>query len=160
MPTWIHVSGRSIPDVRVPVQRLRIARLRHDRVGLDETGQSRVIQSRVVIVQPDCSIFVLTCKTPGGWRRAGPNSCLTPRLVPPGGFALQKLAHFGPVGSIGSDAGTAQMVWKQVVQHAVVADRDAPIASIVVPPGGFALFLGVVHLDVIEADVGSVGAHG
>ena len=146
MPAGIHSHCRPIPDVTVPVQRLRIARIGDDGVGLRESAQLRVVISRAVVVQPDCSIFALACKTPGGDGRAGGVTRLAPRPV-------QQLAQLDAA-VVGGDVRAAQVVWEQVVGLPAGADRDPPTAGVVIPPGGCAL-LGdrVAGLLVVAANV-------
>lgn len=78
MPRRIDQNGRSIPNIAVPVQRLGIARLRYDGVGLDEAAYVRIEVPRIEVIQPDCSIFPLSCKAPRGRCRAGGDARLAP----------------------------------------------------------------------------------
>jgi len=62
-----------IHEYRAPVIRvfvsyswmaLRIARIGYNSVGLDPPVKIRVVVTRVVKVQPDCTIFPLSCEAP------------------------------------------------------------------------------------------------
>ena len=153
MPAGIPVDRRPVPDIAVPVQRLRIARIGDDGVGLRESAQLRVVISRAVVVQPDCSIFPLACKAPGGDGCAAGVARLAPWLVPPGGCALEQLVQLDAA-VVGGDVRAAQVVGEQVVGLSAGAHRDAPSAGVVIPPGGCAL-LGdrVAGLLVVAANV-------
>ena len=122
MPAGIPVDRRPVPDIAVPVQRLRIARIGDDGVGLRESAQLRVVISRAVVVQPDCSIFPLACKAPGGDGCAAGVARLAPWLVPPGGCALEQLVQLDAA-VVGGDVRAAQVVWEQVVGLPAGADK-------------------------------------